>query len=253
MRAFRAAYELGAQTVAVFPYEDRNAVHRIKADEAYQIGERGHPVRAYLDIDEIIRAAQAVRRRRDLSRLRLPEREPRPGAGLRRGGHHLHRTAGRRARTGRQQGPGAGGRPGRRHPDAEVDPALGRSGRAGRRRGGDRLPGVRQGGRRRRRSRHAPGGRPGRAAGVGAGGDAGGRGRLRRPDGVHRAGGRPAAAHRGADPGRHPGQRRCTCSSGTARSSAGTRRWSRSRPAPQHLRGAARRRCAPTRWPSPSH
>ncbi len=58
VRAFRAAYELGAQTVAVYPYEDRNAVHRIKADEAYLIGERGHPVRAYLDIDEIIRAAQ---------------------------------------------------------------------------------------------------------------------------------------------------------------------------------------------------
>ena len=57
VRAFRAAYELGAQTVAVFPYEDRNAVHRIKADEAYTIGERGHPVRAYLDIDEIVRAA----------------------------------------------------------------------------------------------------------------------------------------------------------------------------------------------------
>src|SRR6476469_3098491 len=58
VRAFRAAYELGAATVAVYPYEDRNAVHRIKADEAYLIGERGHPVRAYLDVDEIIRAAR---------------------------------------------------------------------------------------------------------------------------------------------------------------------------------------------------
>ncbi|WP_203568514.1 pyruvate carboxylase [Aestuariimicrobium ganziense] len=58
VRAFRAAYELGCRTVAVFPYEDRKAVHRIKADEAYQIGEVGHPVRAYLDIDEIIRAAK---------------------------------------------------------------------------------------------------------------------------------------------------------------------------------------------------
>ena len=58
VRAFRAAYELGARTVAVFPYEDRNAVHRIKADEAYVIGEQGHPVRAYLDVGEIIRAAQ---------------------------------------------------------------------------------------------------------------------------------------------------------------------------------------------------
>ena len=59
IRAFRAAYELGIASVAVFPYEDRNSVHRQKADEAYQIGERGHPVRAYLDVDEIVRAALA--------------------------------------------------------------------------------------------------------------------------------------------------------------------------------------------------
>ena len=57
IRAFRAAYELGAKTVAVFPYEDRNSMHRLKADEAYQIGEPGHPVRAYLDVDEIVRVA----------------------------------------------------------------------------------------------------------------------------------------------------------------------------------------------------
>ncbi len=58
IRAFRAAYELGLNTVAVFAYEDRNADHRIKAEESYLIGEEGHPVRAYLDIDEIIRAAK---------------------------------------------------------------------------------------------------------------------------------------------------------------------------------------------------
>ncbi|MFC5140365.1 pyruvate carboxylase [Actinomycetospora rhizophila] len=58
IRAFRAAYELGAATVAVFPHEDRNSEHRLKADEAYQIGEVGHPVRAYLSIEEIISAAQ---------------------------------------------------------------------------------------------------------------------------------------------------------------------------------------------------
>ncbi|NQX28752.1 pyruvate carboxylase [Microbacteriaceae bacterium VKM Ac-2854] len=57
IRAFRAAYELGAKTVAVFPYEDRNSMHRLKADEAYQIGEKGHPVRAYLDVSEIVRVA----------------------------------------------------------------------------------------------------------------------------------------------------------------------------------------------------
>src|SRR4051794_6856307 len=60
VRAFRAAYELGIGTVAVFPWEDRNSVHRLKADESYQIGEIGHPVRAYLDIAEIVRAAQAA-------------------------------------------------------------------------------------------------------------------------------------------------------------------------------------------------
>jgi pyruvate carboxylase len=58
IRAFRAAYELGARTVAVFPFEDRNSMHRLKADEAYQIGEKGHPVRAYLDVAEIIRVAR---------------------------------------------------------------------------------------------------------------------------------------------------------------------------------------------------
>ncbi|MGI6878453.1 pyruvate carboxylase [Microbacterium sp. gxy059] len=57
IRAFRAAVELGARTVAVFPYEDRNSLHRLKADEAYRIGEEGHPVRAYLDVDEIVRVA----------------------------------------------------------------------------------------------------------------------------------------------------------------------------------------------------
>jgi pyruvate carboxylase len=57
IRAFRAAFELGAQTVAVFPYEDRNSMHRLKADEAYQIGEKGHPVAAYLNVSEIIRVA----------------------------------------------------------------------------------------------------------------------------------------------------------------------------------------------------
>ena len=57
IRAFRAAYELGVRTVAVFPYEDRNSLHRQKADEAYQIGERGHPVSAYLDIASLIEVA----------------------------------------------------------------------------------------------------------------------------------------------------------------------------------------------------
>lgn len=60
IRAFRAAYELSVGTVAVYPYEDRNSVHRLKADESYQIGEVGHPVRAYLSVDEIVRTARAA-------------------------------------------------------------------------------------------------------------------------------------------------------------------------------------------------
>ena len=57
IRAIRAAHELGVETVAVFPYEDRGSEHRVRADEAYEIGERGHPVRAYLDPDAIVAAA----------------------------------------------------------------------------------------------------------------------------------------------------------------------------------------------------
>ncbi len=57
VRAFRAATELGAQTVAVFPHEDRKSEHVLKADEAYEIGTAGHPVRNYLDPTEITRVA----------------------------------------------------------------------------------------------------------------------------------------------------------------------------------------------------
>ncbi|WP_061965825.1 pyruvate carboxylase [Demequina aurantiaca] len=58
VRAFRAAVELGSKTVAVFPHEDRMSEHRLKADEAYQIGDEGHPVKAYLDADEMVRVAK---------------------------------------------------------------------------------------------------------------------------------------------------------------------------------------------------
>lgn len=58
VRAFRAAYETGAATVAVYPKEDRSSFHRSFASEAVRIGTEGSPVKAYLDIDEIIRAAQ---------------------------------------------------------------------------------------------------------------------------------------------------------------------------------------------------
>ncbi len=97
IRAFRAAYEMGIATVAVYPYEDRNSLHRLKADESYQIGEKGHPVRAYLSVDEIIRVAQQAGADAVYPGLRLPVGKPRPGRRVRRRGHHVHRARARRS------------------------------------------------------------------------------------------------------------------------------------------------------------
>ena len=58
IRVFRGATELGIQTVAVYAHEDRFALHRFKADEAYEIGLGMEPIAAYLSVDEIIRVAQ---------------------------------------------------------------------------------------------------------------------------------------------------------------------------------------------------
>lgn len=43
VRAFRAATELGAKTVAVFPHEDRSSEHRLKADGATRSVSRAIP------------------------------------------------------------------------------------------------------------------------------------------------------------------------------------------------------------------
>ena len=53
-RVFRSAHELDIRTVAIYSHEDRFALHRFKADEAYQIGKQGEPIRSYLDIDSIV-------------------------------------------------------------------------------------------------------------------------------------------------------------------------------------------------------
>ena len=57
VRVMRAAHERDLATVGVFTPEDRGALHRTKAGEAYQLGEPGHPVRGYLDIDALIDVA----------------------------------------------------------------------------------------------------------------------------------------------------------------------------------------------------
>ena len=58
IRVFRSAHELGVRTVAMYSHEDRFALHRFKADEAYRIGTAGEPLRSYLDIDAIITLAR---------------------------------------------------------------------------------------------------------------------------------------------------------------------------------------------------
>ncbi|CUM67218.1 uncharacterized protein PRCAT00004911001 [Priceomyces carsonii] len=60
IRIFRTAHELSMQTVAVYSWEDRLSMHRLKADESYVIGKKGQysPVQAYLQMDEIIKIAK---------------------------------------------------------------------------------------------------------------------------------------------------------------------------------------------------
>ena len=58
IRVFRTAHELGVRTVAIYAHEDRFALHRFKADEAYEVGKPGQPLQAYLGIDGIIAVAK---------------------------------------------------------------------------------------------------------------------------------------------------------------------------------------------------
>ncbi len=58
IRILRAADELGLRTVAIYSQEDRLALHRFKADEAYLIGEGKGPVEAYLDVEGIVALAR---------------------------------------------------------------------------------------------------------------------------------------------------------------------------------------------------
>lgn len=63
IRIFRAANELNIKTVAIWAQEDKLALHRFKADEAYQIGSGPHlaeamgPIESYLSIEEVLRVA----------------------------------------------------------------------------------------------------------------------------------------------------------------------------------------------------
>lgn len=58
IRIFRACYDLGLNTVAVYSKEDEYNIFRVKADESYMIGENKSPLGAYLDIDLMIDIAK---------------------------------------------------------------------------------------------------------------------------------------------------------------------------------------------------
>ena len=58
IRIFRALEELGIGSIAVYSKEDRYALFRTKADEAYPLNPGKGPVDAYLDIPTIIRIAK---------------------------------------------------------------------------------------------------------------------------------------------------------------------------------------------------
>ena len=58
IRVFRASVEFEVETIAIYSQEDRFALYRFKADEAYLIGRGMGPIEAYLSIDEVIRVAR---------------------------------------------------------------------------------------------------------------------------------------------------------------------------------------------------
>ena len=58
IRIFRACYDIGLNTVAIYSKEDIYNLFRTKADESYLIGETKSPLGAYLDIEEIIEIAK---------------------------------------------------------------------------------------------------------------------------------------------------------------------------------------------------
>lgn len=58
IRIFRAATELNIKTVAIYSNEDKNALHRYKADESYLVGKDLGPAESYLNIERIIDVAK---------------------------------------------------------------------------------------------------------------------------------------------------------------------------------------------------
>ena len=248
VRAFRAATSSAPARSRSSPTRTAGPSTGSRPTRPTRSASAGHPVRAYLDPEAIVAVAVEARRGRDLPRLRLPLGEPRtsprrartpaspssgpPAAVLHLTGNKARAIAA--ARDGRAAD--AARRPSRRTDVDALEAAAEEH----------RLPGVRQGGRRRRRPRHAPGRRPRRSC-------------ARPLEACHARGrGAPSATRRVfieqavVDP-RHievqiladgDGQRRSTSSSATARCSAATRRSSRSPRRPTSTPTLRERMCA---------
>ena len=181
---------------------------------------------SYLNVAAMLDAARAHRRRCGAPGLRLPQRERRLRAGLRRRRPGVHRPAAVGHRGDGRQGAGQAAHASRPACPARRATSGSDAGRrdAARRGATARLPAAGQGGGRRRRARHAPGAQRRRDR----------RGARRRaPRGAERLRRRHAdagAADRARPPHRDPGvrrrarQRRSTSASATARRSAGARR-----------------------------
>ena len=224
IRIIRALEELGIESVAVYSELDKDALHVTRAGESYNLGP-GPAAENYLSHREDPRRGRPLRRRGGPPGLRLPgrERDLRPGLRRRRG--RVHRSSRQRDRGDGLQDPGPRADEAGRSADR---PGHHRARR--RRRGGaedrlraDRLPGRREGGRRRWRE-GLPGGphrggAPGRLRGL----------QPRRREVLLRRHGVPGALpprpppRGGPGAGRHPRQRDPPRASGTARSSAATR------------------------------
>ncbi len=128
IRVFRSAHELGIRTVAVYSYEDRFAMHRLKADEAYADRDAGRTDPELFEHSGNHRARERKGRRRNPSGLWLPigKRRLRARVPCRR--DYLGRPSAGDSRTTRRQGGRAGPRASSRRPRARGKQRSGRAG-----------------------------------------------------------------------------------------------------------------------------
>ena len=157
IRVMRAANELGIRTVAIYSHEDRFALHRFKADEAYLVGAARRRSRPISTSTDIMRIANEARGRRHPPRLRLPVGEPGFAEACAKRGHDLRRAHARHDAHAGQQGRGA-----QRSATAAGVPVMPATtplppdiGRRRSEAAESRLPGDAQGQLGRRRPRHA--------------------------------------------------------------------------------------------------